>query len=280
MWNALTKLFENLPIISFCLYLISNHQIKKFIQGISNRRIDDEVDRSEIRKMLKLSFDRLENLNQQELERKEVIESKAKAHLTFISLGVTVAFAGATLVFTTLPHDSFFIEYTNVIKASIGISVIFLIQGGISALSAMSFPYVYMGVVYQDLTKSCTATISLRIAKDILCNRYTNTQRSNYLDLTQKSIRNGLIILAILIVAMLAVIEPKVSNDDKLIKIRIENLGNTVNDFEKATKKQENHIQSINKTLNDLVEEMSALKSKIEKPKDNEESGFKKKQID
>jgi hypothetical protein len=269
MWNKLINfLFENLPIISFFMYFTSNHKVGGFIRGISNWRID-EVDRSQLRKMLKITFDRLEVLNKQELVRKEVIESKAKANLTFISLGVTIAFAGTTLLLTALPHDSLFVEYAIVIKALIGISVIYLIQGGIAALLAMSFPYVYMGVVYKDLTKSCTAASSLKIAKDILLNQYTNTQRSNYLDLTQKSIKNGLIVLSILICTMLVVIKPSVNDNNKMTKVHVENLDQTVNAFEKVAEKQENQLQSINKTFNNLVNEISVIESKIEKPNEN-----------
>ena len=159
MWNLIKNIFENFPIISFFMYRSSNKKTEKFIQGISNWRID-EVDRSQLRKMLKIPFDRLEALNKQELERKEVVESKAKAKLTFISLGVTIAFAGTTLLLTALPHDSIFVEHATMIKILIGLSVIFLIQGGIAALLSMSFPYVYMGVIYKDLTKSCTAAAS------------------------------------------------------------------------------------------------------------------------
>lgn len=277
MWNRIKNfLLENLPIISFFTYLKSNRKIGKFLQGISDWRIDED-DRSQLRKMLRLTIERLEDLNKLELERKEIIESKAKANLTFISIAVTIAFAGTTLMLTTLPQDSFFVKYDLSIKALIGISVIYLIQGGISALAAMSFPYIYMGVVYKDLTKSNKAAASLKIAKDILRNQYTNIQRSNCLDLTQKSIKNGLIVLSILIFAMLVMLKPTINNTNKKTTVQIENLYESLNTVENAIEKQTGQIKSVNNTLNNIVIELSELKSKIgSSPKSETENLMKK----
>jgi len=136
-----------------------------------------------------------------EAERRKSVEDKAKSNLVGITIGFPVVFAGLNFLTNEQIRAVVSGPWAYATLASLAIGVIYLIYGGLKALTALQIARVYMA----SPTDEAGVEEEERRAILLWCleqNEKTTLLRTNALTVSFRSIRNGVITLALLILLL------------------------------------------------------------------------------
>ena len=176
---------------------------------------DQEIER--LRQLARgLSIDDVRKYLSAEAERRKSVEDKAKSNLVGITIGFPIVFAGLNFLTNEQIRAVVSGPWAYATLASLAIGVIYLIYGGLKALTALQIARVYMA----SPTDEAGVEEEERRAILLWCleqNEKTTLLRTNALTVSFRSIRNGVIILALVILflagRMLLVTGARVADD-------------------------------------------------------------------
>ncbi len=181
---------------SFVSAKIAEKKIKKAIDNIweNNKEIDlTNKDYFEIKE----KFDRYFNKG---LDNKKIIEDKAKSNLIGITLSFSVIFAGFSFL---MQNNSFLVNILwlkILVIFVLLISVFYLLLCGWSALQSLTVEKFYDLNIDDELRLSRLEKLSHQY-KHIKINTLVNVIRTNYLFVSQLSLKYGIVLLGFVIVA-------------------------------------------------------------------------------
>ncbi len=260
----------NLVITNVIKKITTNKNYRSFdgrsiFQKMMEVKINDLLNatRKDLLRMIDFERHKLEKVNQESILNKESIENKAKSYLAFTSLAASFTFGAMAFLSEALPTETSIIKNFEIIKWLTLVSIVFLIQGVISALISMSYNYIYVSRECQRLRNGNKKASSLYVARSIVLNDYTNLQRSNFLYLSFISLRNGLLILVVLIFFLFLGIKPNVEVDREQ-KIFIENLGQATEILRQEVADNSKGVTNLNYSTQEITNQLKQLTETLE----------------
>lgn len=171
----------------------ATHTLESRIDDLESN--DFRWPKSDIRMSLRLRT--LKRDLEMEHTRRQVIEEKAKTNIFSITL-VTAIFAGVVLIaFNILDSDSLSVLWV-VPMVLLCIAIIYLLTGGLVALSALRMGKVPLWTADEETMKSDDKKTTLIAYTEY--NLLMNLIKSNKVDTSYVQIRNGIIVLAFAII--------------------------------------------------------------------------------
>jgi hypothetical protein len=150
-----------------------------------------------------LTLDDLRRYVSFDMERRKSIEDKAKANLLAITIGFTVLFASLNVVGKRAWDVAVGRPWTvsSFIFLTIGVS--YLIYGGLKAIDALQIARIYSPSP-ADESGVCEAVRKIKLLWCLQQNERTSLLRTNAISVSYRSIRNGVISLAALVLIIAA----------------------------------------------------------------------------
>ncbi|MCM8762807.1 MAG: hypothetical protein NC938_06420 [Candidatus Omnitrophica bacterium] len=157
-----------------------------------------------------LSLSEIEKCHTKEIERKKIIEEKAKANLLAITVSISLMLGVVGLILKDKANITIDKDWLTKIIFVFSIGVLYFLWGGLAALSSIRTDK--FGEVYIDdkvRNKGDEAKEKEELVKCIELNTLVTMKRSNYIDSSYVGIRNGIICLgvcfALLVVLLLRI---------------------------------------------------------------------------
>lgn len=160
-----------------------------------------------------ISIQTLLDLNQKELERKKIIDDKAKNNLIGITASIMLITPTIFLINSGYFLSLFNWTYGILFVVSLGLGFIYLTIGGLCALSSLRVGKMYDIYLTDEMQMRGNLCENLRIAKLIKFikqNQRVSIIRTNFLDSSHIGIRNGIIFicLSVLILSTASLFQP------------------------------------------------------------------------
>ena len=136
-----------------------------------------------------------------EADRRKSVDDKAKTNLVGITIGFTVLFASLGVVGKQEPNGVIGGQWRIIAFALLTIGVVYLVYGGLKALDALQIARIYSPSP-EDESGVCER---LRKGNLLWCleqNKRMSLLRTNAVSVSYRSIRNGVLSLAVLLVLL------------------------------------------------------------------------------
>lgn len=232
-----------------------------------NRPIEENIDKLNKTEIEDINLDKLgyssnltnvpiniiENSYRDSLERKKVIEDKAKINV----IGITIFISLISSLSSSIVK---IYSFTNNKFVRLGIylccfvTILYMLQGGILALEVlMNKNRVYL-LTEEELSIQDKSKQKKAYARSIELNGYSNTLRNNYIFSSYQCIRNALIFLMII---TLIYVFPYLNNGNDKIEKEI----NTINNNNIEVRKK---LDTINSDLNNSIIQREEDEKKID----------------
>lgn len=145
-----------------------------------------------------LSEDDLRRYVNFEAERRKSVDEKAKANLVAITIGFTVLFSSLNFVGKNEWKAPLAGWWGTSSFALLILGVVYLVYGGLKALDALQIARVYSPSAH-DESGVCEAIRKVNLLWCLQQNEKTSILRTNAVSVSYRSIRNGVISLALLV---------------------------------------------------------------------------------
>jgi len=186
----------NFLLVSYPAALSAEKKIRLNIEKIKKSKSDKDS------KIEKLSIDLFKSYQNKCYEDKSVIEAKAKSNLLGVTLAFSVIFASFGLMTSESARSFFNGIQALIIFIPILAGVFYLLLGGIAALKALQIRKWYDLSLKEEINIDDSLSKKKKMKKYIEINNLTNLMRTNYTTVSQKSIRNGILFLALFVFLM------------------------------------------------------------------------------
>jgi hypothetical protein len=136
-----------------------------------------------------------------EADRRKSVDDKAKTNLVGITIGVTVLFASLNVVGKQELKAAMGGYWGIVAFALLTIGVVYLVYGGLKALDALQIAMIYSPSP-EDESGVCERVRKANLLRCLKQNERTSLLRTNAVSVSYRSIRNGVLSLAVLLVLL------------------------------------------------------------------------------